>query len=400
VNDVDRYADLLVRVGANVQPGQTLFVNALPEHRELARALARSGYRAGASYVDLRYTDPHVRRAQIELAPEESLTESPTWMVERAAGLEGNAVISISGEAEPDLLADLDQERVGKTRAVKVMETALRIQGARATNWSIGAYPNEGWAEQVFGEPDVERLWAAIAQTVRLDEDDPVEAWRAHSARMRGRCEQLDALALDSLHFHGGGTDLTIGLLPESRWVGGGIETRDGIRHVPNMPTEEVFTCPDWRRTEGTVRSTRPLALGGTVVRELEVTFAGGDAVDVKAASGAEAVRAQMSGDGFAKRLGEVALVDGESRVGKTGITFFNTLFDENAACHLAYGSSIAYSAPELAGLDPDAMRARGANVSTVHTDFMIGGPQVSVDGITPDGTTIPLLQEDEWQLS
>jgi aminopeptidase len=283
---------------------------------------------------------------------------------------------------------------------VTVNERSLKIQNARALNWTIAAYPNAGWAEQVFGEPDVERLWDAIAITVRLDEADPVEAWREHTNRLRARCAQLDALGLDALHFEGPGTDLTVGLLPESRWVGGGTETRDGIAHVPNLPTEEVFSAPDWRRTEGTVRSTRPLALGGTIVRDLELTFANGEAIEVLASSGADAVRGQLDTDEFARRLGEVALVDGTSRVGQTGITFFNTLFDENATCHLAWGSAIMLAAPELAGLTPDETRERGANLSSVHTDFMVGGPEVAVDGITTDGNRVPILREDVWQLS
>jgi aminopeptidase len=397
---IDAYADLIVRIGANVQPGQTFFVNALPEHRDLARALARSGYRAGAGYVDVRYTDPHVTRARIELAPDDSLTHSPAWLVARADASDGAAVAAIAGVAEPELLSDLDQERIGRTRPLTVIEHAQRIQNARGVNWTIAAFPNAGWAEQVFGEPDVERLWEAVAFTVRLDEDDPVAAWREHTARMKARCAQLDALALDALHFDGPGTDLTVGLLPESRWVGGGTETRDGITHVPNLPTEEVFTAPDWRRTEGTVRSTRPLALGGTIVRDLELTFAEGKAVDVRASSGADAVRGQMDTDEFGKYLGEVSLVDGTSRVGQTGITFFNTLFDENATCHIAWGAAIMLTAPELAGLSPEETRARGANVANVHTDFMVGGPEVAVDGITRDGTRIPILREDTWQLS
>jgi aminopeptidase len=397
---IDAYADLIVRIGANVQPGQTFFVNALPEHADLARALARSGYRAGAAYVDVRYSDPHVTHARIALAPEDSLDHSPDWLVERADASDGAAVAAIAGEAEPELFADLDQGRVGKTRPVTLIEHALKIQNARGVNWTIAAYPNAGWAEQVFGEPDVERLWDAIAVAVRLDEDDPVAAWREHTAHLRARCAQLDALAFDSLHFDGPGTDLIVGLLPESRWIGGGIETRDGVAHVPNLPTEEVFSAPDWRRTEGAVRSTRPLALGGTIVHDLEVTFARGEAVEIQASSGADAVRGQMDTDEFAKRLGEVALVDGTSRVGQTGITFFNTLFDENATCHIAWGSAIMFAVPALASLSPDEARARGANASSVHTDFMVGGPEVAVDGITSEGKRVPILREDVWQLT
>ncbi len=399
VDRIDRYADLVVRIGANVQPGQTLFVNAMLEHAELARALTRAAYRAQARYVDVRYHDPYVRRAMIELASDEVLQASPDWVLERIDDLPGNAVASIVGEAEPELFADLDQERVGKARPVEMVRRALKAQSARLVNWTIAALPNAGWAEQVFGEPDVERLWEAVTLTVRLDEPDPVAAWRAHTDRLRRRCDALDELALDALRFCGPGTDLTVGLLPESRWIGGGIQTAGGIAHVPNLPTEEVFTCPDWRRTEGTVRSTRPLALGGTIVRDLELRFQAGRAVEVKASAGADAVQGQLHSDAWADRLGEVALVDGDSRVGKTGLTFCNTLFDENATCHIAYGAAVMFSAPALQALEPEELRERGANVSSMHTDFMIGGPEVAVDGITRDGREIPLLREDVWQL-
>jgi aminopeptidase len=201
------------------------------------------------------------------------------------------------------------------------------------------------------------------------------------------------------VHFLGPGTDLKVGLIPGARWLAGGGTTKAGIFHVANLPTEEIFACPDWRRTEGFVRSTRPLALGGTIVRDLEITFSGGEIVDVKASNGAEVIRAQLATDEFAGRLGEVALVDGTSRVGQTGLTFYSVLFDENATCHIAYGAGVVHGIDGADQLTPDELRERGVNVSSVHTDFMIGGPEVAVDGITQDGRKIPILREDVWQL-
>jgi aminopeptidase len=341
----------------------------------------------------------HIRKSFIAHAAEDDLGWTTPWNLERVRNYEGNALIMITGDPEPELLTDQDPRRIGMARPLEALQTQLKIQNDRATNWTIAAYPTAGQAQQVFGEPDLERLWEAVGAAVRLDEPDPVAAWQAHVAKLKDRCRQLDEHAFDALRFTGPGTDLTVGLLEGARWTGGGIETVDGIFHVANVPTEEVFVAPDWRRTEGVVRSTRPLSLVGTIVRDLEVRFEHGEAVDVKASSGADTVRAQMQGDAFGGRLGEVALVDGESAVGKQGITFFDTLFDENATCHIAYGSAVMFGVDDVEGLSPDELRERGLNVSGVHTDFMIGGPEVSVDGITRDGETVPILREDAWQL-
>jgi len=388
-----RYAELAVRVGANVQPGQLVEVIGRVEHAPVARAVTRAAYQAGARYVDVYYSDQHLRRALIENAAEDVLSWTPPWLLERAVeiGDENAAVVALTGDAEPELLADLPGERVGKARMLDLAHENNRQINEQLNNWTVVGVPNEGWATQMFGEPDIDRLWELVEFCVRLDEDDPVAAWQRHVTRIGARARALNELRVDRLHFTGPGTDLTIGLLPESRWQGCESETAAGIAYVANMPTEEVFTTPDLRRTEGVVRSTRPLALYGQIVRGLEVRFEGGRIVEVHADEGEDVIRGQIETDDQAPFLGEVALVDGTSRIGKTGVTFFDTLFDENATCHVAYGS--AYAEAVEGGV------IEGVNVSTVHTDFMIGGPEVSVDAVLPDGTEVPLLRNDVWQL-
>ncbi|HET7044745.1 MAG TPA: aminopeptidase, partial [Gaiellaceae bacterium] len=251
--------------------------------------------------------------------------------------------------------------------------------------------PNEGWARTVFGEPDVGRLWEAVATCVRLDEPDPVAAWQEHIGRLEARANGMNERRFDHLRFRGPGTDLTVGLHPQTLWQAALDETNGGIKHVANMPTEEIFASPDPARTEGVVRSTRPLQISGTVVRDLEVRFEGGRAVEIGAASGAELMRAHADADEGARQLGEVALVDGSSRVGQTGIVFFDTLFDENATCHIALGEGI----PASYEGDADGK----VNSSSIHTDFMIGGREVEVDAVTAGGEVVPLLRDDVWQL-
>ncbi len=399
---LDRYARLAVEVGVNLQPGQLLRVAAHPEHLPFARAIAEVAYQAGARYVEVLYADPHIRRSRIRHAPESTLDWSPPWTLALIDELEttNGAMIAITGDPEPELFSELDPARIAKARPRLVAEKMLKATGDGLIAWTIVAYPNPGWAEVVFGEPDVERLWEAVATATRLDEDDPVAAWRTHIAKLRERADRLNERRFDAVRFRGPGTDLTVGLMPESRWLSGSELTATGIEEVVNMPTEEVFTSPHRLRTEGVVRSTMPLAVNGQIVRDLTMRFEGGRVTEVSATNGADVVREEMRTDEGASFLGEVALVDGTSRVGQTGITFFDTLFDENAACHIAYGVGFqkAVEAPE--GATPEEILALGCNDSTVHTDFMIGGPEVEVDGIETGGTAVPILRRNEWLLS
>ena len=397
-----RYAELAVRVGANVGEGQYVLVTGLVEHAPLARVIADVAYDAGARWVDVSYGDSYVRRSRIAKGPDEMLDHTPPWSLKLLEGVgeERGAMISITGDPAPELLADLDQERVGKAQQKDAMKAHLRNVMARNVNWTIVAYPNEGWAQTVYGEPDVERLWRDVAQTVRLDEPDPVAAWEEHVQRLEDRSQRLNERAFDAVRFRGPGTDLTIGLNRESRWHSARSETSFGRTHIPNVPTEEVFTTPDYRRTEGTVRSTMPLALPGNIIRDLELRFENGRVVEVNASTGKEYVEQQVATDEGAARLGEVALVDASSRVGQVGHIFFNTLFDENATCHIAYGRGIAYAVEGAGELAPDEQEAAGVNQSAVHTDFMIGGPEVAVSGVTGDGDEVPIIVDDRWQLT
>ena len=401
---LDRFADLAVRVGANVQPGQDVVLLYLVEHTPVARAVARAALRAGARRVLPVITDLHLRKAAIELGPEAEVGVTPEHILDwvRTWGDTRPAIISLAGDPEPTLFDGLDPAMVAKSDPTDMRALDLPVVTGRKTNWVIVPAPTPGWAEVVLGKADVGRLWDAVATTLRLDEDDPVAAWRRHAETLQDRADALNAARFDAIRFRGPGTDLVVGLLRDSRWMCATFETETGIEHIPNLPTEEVFTTPDWRRADGVVRSTYPLLLPGVgaLVEGLELRLEGGEIVEVQAkGDGAEMIRTQLASDERARFLGEVALVDGASRVFQTGLVFKSTLFDENAACHIAYGSGLPFAVEGAEGLGTEGLIEAGVNVSSVHTDFMVGGAEVDVDGIASTGSETPILRDNAWVL-
>jgi len=393
---LERFADLLVAFAANVQPGQLVAVSSEIGKEPLTRAIAASAYRHGAHYVEVTYSDPHVRRARIAYGDDEALATVPSWIGQRilALGDQRCARIALTGPVEPTLLEDLDPARVGADRSQTLRE-AGQVINDRTTNWTIAPCPTQGWAELVHPElaPDAAlvRLWEQIMHVCRLDEPDPVAAWRGRMATLVGVCERLTAARFDALRFEGPGTDLTVGLLPTSRWISASFSTVDGIAHVPNLPSEEVFTTPDPARVDGVVRATKPLLVGGGRVEGLTVRFEAGRAVAIDAERGADTLRAMTAHDEGGARLGEVALVDGAGRIGPLGTVFYDTLLDENAASHLALGQGFEFAVGE-----DDAERV---NNSQIHVDFMVGGEDVDVTGVRASGERVPVLRGGVWAL-
>jgi aminopeptidase len=391
-----RYADLIVGFGANVQPGQPVFLGSEVGKEDLTRAVVEACYRRDARFVDVEYFDPWTKRARLLGASAEALDYVPPWYGDRVRGLvkEGGAAIRLSGAVAPRLLADVDPALVGRDRLPNVPELTEAVIAGQL-NWVIAGCPTPGWAE--LAHPDLppleatRRLWDEVLSACRVDEPDPVAAWEVRMGRLVEVAGRLTERRFDRILLDGPGTELSVGLLPSSTWRAATMTTIGGLVFHPNLPSEETFTTPDPERVDGVVRSTRPLQLGGTIVRGLEVRFEGGRAVAIEAEEGAEAMRARSGLDDGAARLGELALVDRHGRVGALETVFFDTLYDENAASHIALGAGM-----------PDAVDApdrERINRSEVHVDFMVGSEEVEVTGVTAAGERVPILRRGDWAL-
>ena len=402
---LDRLATVAVRVGLNLQPGQELVLTAPLEALPLARAITAEAYRAGASLVTTLLGDDVATLARFAHAPDAAFDKAAGWLYSGMAEAyrNGAARLAISGD-DPSLLSGQDPEKVARANRSrsKAYVPALELIANFATNWTIVSAATPAWARTVFPDlPEAEavaRLWDAVFSASRVDGPDPLAAWSAHNAHLHARKDLLNGHRFSAIRFRGPGTDLTVGLADDHEWCGGAATSRSGITCNANIPTEEVFTTPHRARVEGHVTSTKPLSYQGTLIEGIQVRFAEGRIVESAASRGGDVLARVLDTDEGARRLGEVALVPASSAISASGLLFYNTLYDENAASHIALGQ--AYSKCFVGGgadFSEDDLAARGANRSLIHIDWMIGSGEVDVDGIGADGRSVPVMRRGEW---
>jgi aminopeptidase len=384
-----------------VRPGQLVCVDAGLDEAAFARAVAEAAYRAGARYVDVLLFDHGVKRARVQHAAADTLGWTPPWMDERvrACVAEQGAFVGIRGRTDPGLFDGVDPKRLALDRLPGLRELS-RVGMEALACWTSVVAPSEAWARWAFGEPDVDRLWRAVVQAVRLDAPDPVAAWEEHVARLDARAASLTERAFDAIRFRGPGTDVTFGLIPGAIWIGPTARTRDGTPFVTNLPTEEVFTTPHREQADGRIRLTRPAVLDGALVEGAELELAGGRVTSASASAGEDTLLAVLGSDDGASVVGEVALVSGDSAVGATGVLFHEAIFDENVASHFALGAGYVDAVPAVLDASEAERLAAGVNDSGIHEDLVLGGPEVEVDGLIAGAEPTPILRHDEWVLA
>jgi len=400
---LDRLAELAVRVGLNLAPGQELVMTASVEALDLSRRITEQAYKAGASLVTTLLSDDRAALARYRFARDDSFDTAPGWLFDgmAAAFRSGAARLAVVGD-DPSLLASEDPEKVARANRArsKAYQPALELIVTSSINWTLVASATPAWAATVFPDdaPDVAlaKLWDAIFKASRVDTPDPVAAWADHNAALLRRRDMLNAKRFRALRFRGPGTDLRVGLADGHAWMGGASPAKNGISGNPNIPTEEVFTTPHAAMTEGVVRATKPLSYQGTLIRDIAVRFEGGRIVESSASSGAAVLERMIGTDAGARQLGEVALVPNSNPISQSGLLFFNTLFDENAASHIALGQAYSkcFVRDDLTAAELDAA---GANRSLIHVDWMIGSAETDVDGLYENGEAVPLMRRGEW---
>ncbi len=407
---LEKYAEAIVKVGLNIRTGQRLIINlaatrGVPhQFAPLVREVAKAAYRVGARYVDVIWGDEEMLRLRAQYAPRDSFDEYSTWQIDAVMRMveKGDALLSITG-SDPDLLGGLDPEILGmmqKTHLQQFSRVSEKVS-ANAINWCVVAAAGEGWAKKVFPElaPEKaqEKLWEAIFETTRINRPDPIAAWQEHILNLRGRAKYLQAKQYTALHYSAPGTDFTLGLPNGHIWVSAQSLAQNGIAFTANMPTEEVFTLPDRNRADGVIKSTYPLSYGGTLIDDFQVTFEKGRITKVSAQKGESVLQKLVDTDEGSHRLGEVALVTASSPIAQRGHLFYNTLYDENASCHIAIGRAYRFTLTGGTELTDEEFATAGGNVSLNHVDFMIGSPTMDIDGIKQDGASEPVMRKGEW---
>lgn len=401
---LEKYAELAVRVGSNLQKDQYLFVDVTVENAQLARLIAKKGYEAGAKQVFVNYEDDVITRLHYDNAPLDEFDHFPEWQkVEKEWLAEhGGAFIKIKSSS-PDLLKGVDAEKIAAFQKAAGQGLAKYRQASQANkvSWTVMAAPSEDWAKKMFGhlpaEQQVPALWDAIFQATRADLEDPVAAWKKHDETLSKKVKELNELRFEKLHYTAPGTDLVIELPDAHIWGGGGSKNVNGFDFMANIPTEEVFTAPLKGGVDGYVSSTKPLSYSGNIIDDFKITFEKGRIVDVEAAEGETVLKNLIATDEGSHYLGEVALVPHQSPISDSGLLYYNTLFDENASNHLAIGSAYTFCVENGTSMTQDELAVAGLNQSMTHVDFMVGSGEMDIDGIKEDGTVIPVFRNGNW---